>query len=77
MFALLAVEDLKVDDSLRTAVSNLALTVLLSVVQHGMTADMLAGRYGAWVDRERPPAETAAATEPRPRRFLVPRRRTQ
>jgi len=73
VFALLAVEDLEVDDSLRTAVSTIALTVLLSVVLHGVTADLLAARYGAWVDRERPRAETAPATEPRVRRSVVPR----
>lgn len=73
VFALLAVEELEVDDSLRTAVSILALTVLLSVVLHGLTADPFATRYGAWVDKKRPPAETAPATEPRARRSVVPR----
>jgi NhaP-type Na+/H+ or K+/H+ antiporter len=73
VFALLAVEDLEVDDSLRMAVSTLALTVLLSVFLHGMTADLFANRYGAWVDRQHPPAETAPATEPRARRAVVPR----
>src|SRR4029079_365874 len=60
-FALLALGDLEVDDSLRTAVSTIALTVLLSVVLHGVSADLFATRYGAWVDRERPRAETAPA----------------
>ena len=73
VFALLAVEDLEIDDSLRTAISTLALTVLLSVILHGLTADMFATRFGAWIDRERPPAETAPATEPRARRAVVPR----
>jgi NhaP-type Na+/H+ or K+/H+ antiporter len=73
VFALLAVEDLEVDESLRTAVSTLALTVLLSVVLHGLSADLFATRYGAWVGRKRPPAETAPATEPRTRRSVVPR----
>jgi NhaP-type Na+/H+ or K+/H+ antiporter len=73
VFALLAVEDLEVDDSLRTAISTLALTVLLSVILHGLTADLFATRYGGWIDRERPPAETAPATEPRARRAFVPR----
>ncbi len=77
VFALLAVEDLEVDDSLRTAVSTIALTVLLSVVLHGVTADLFAARYGAWVDRERPRAETAPATEPRVRRSVVPRWHSQ
>jgi NhaP-type Na+/H+ or K+/H+ antiporter len=72
VFALLAVEDLEVDDSLRTAIATLAMTVLLSVVLHGLTADLFASRYGAWIEQHRPPTETAAATEPRPRRSLVP-----
>ena len=37
------------------------------------SADLFAARYGAWVDRLRPPAETAPATEPRARRAVVPR----
>jgi len=77
VFALLAVEDLEVDDSLRTAVSTIALTVLLSVVLHGVTADLFATRYGTWVDRERPRAETKPATEPRVRRSVVPRWHSQ
>ena len=77
VFALLAIEDLEVDDSLRTAVSTIALTVLLSVVLHGVTADLFAARYGAWVDRERPRAETKPATEPRVRRSVVPRWHSQ
>jgi len=72
VFALLAIEDLDVDDALRTAIATLAMTVLLSVILHGLTADVFAARYGAWIDRTRPPTETAAATEPRPRRSLVP-----
>jgi NhaP-type Na+/H+ or K+/H+ antiporter len=66
--ALLAVEDLDVDGALRTALATLTTTVLLSVILHGLTADVFAARYGAWIDRTRPPAET----EPRPRRSLVP-----
>jgi len=73
VFALLAVEDLEVDDSLRTAISTLALTVLLSVIMHGLTADIFAARFCGWTDRVRPPAETALATEPRDRRAMVPR----
>ena len=72
MFALLAIEDLDVDDALRTAIATLAMTVLLSVILHGLTADVFAARYGAWIDPTHPPTETAAATEPRPRRSLVP-----
>jgi len=73
VFALLAVEDLQVDDSVRTAISTRAITVVLSVILHGLTADVFARRYGDWVERERPLTETAPATEPRARRSLVPR----
>ena len=77
VFALLAVEDLELNDSLRTAIATLAMTVLLSVILHGLTADVFARRYGDWVERVRPVHETAPATEPRVRRSLVPRWRNQ
>jgi NhaP-type Na+/H+ or K+/H+ antiporter len=72
VFALLAVEDLDLNDPLRTTISIIAMTVLLSVILHGVTADVLARRYGAWVGRTHPPTETAPATEPRARRSLFP-----
>lgn len=34
---------LETDDTLRTAISTLAMTVLLSVILHGLTADVLLG----------------------------------
>ena len=74
IFALLAVEDLDVDEAVREALAVITLTVLLSVILHGLTADLFATRYGGWVSQERPPAETAPATEPRSRRSLAPRR---
>ena len=70
VFALLAVEDLDVDDALRTAIATMAMTVLLSVILHGLTADVFAARYGAWIDRTRPPAETR---RPRPSLALAGR----
>ncbi len=73
VFALLAVEDLTVDGSLRTVIATIAVTVLLSVVLHGITADVFARRYGRWVDRVRPPVEISPATEPRVRRTWAPR----
>ena len=75
VFALLAVEDLDVDDALRQALATITITVLLSVILHGVTADVFATRYGAWIHRERPTAETAPATEPAARRSLAPRPR--
>lgn len=67
IFALLAIESLEVDDDLRHALLAVSLTVLISVVAHGFSADPLARHYGAWVERDQPPIETASAREPRPR----------
>jgi len=75
VFALIAVEELESDEPLRHAIATIALTVLLSVLAHGLTADVLAARYGAWVARTAPPAETASASEPRPRRSVLARAR--
>lgn len=73
VFALIAVESLDVDDELQRAIAAIALTVLLSVLAHGLSADVLAARYGRWVTRTAPVAETTASTEPRPRRSLLAR----
>ena len=51
VFALLAIEGLDDTPQVRTAIGAVALTVLLSVVVHGVTAEPLAARYGAWVAR--------------------------
>ncbi len=67
IFGLLALEELEVGPELRSALATIALTVLLSVVAHGLSADPLSARYGAWVSRVRPAAEVATAAEPRPR----------
>ena len=50
VFALIALESLEVDDDLRVVLATICLTVLLSVVAHGFSAQPLATRYGAWVD---------------------------
>lgn len=73
IFILLAVEQLTLDTTIRTALFTVALTVLLSVVAHGATAEPLARRYGAWVGLRHPPLETGAAPEPRPRGTLTRR----
>ena len=59
VFALIALESLEVDDSLRVVLATICLTVLLSVIAHGFSAQPLATRYGAWVARSTPPAELA------------------
>ena len=69
VFVLIAVESLEVSGELRRAIAAIALTVLLSVLAHGLTAD--ATRYGRWITRTAPGAETAAASEPRVRRSLL------
>lgn len=73
VFALLAVENLRGDQHLDTVITVIATTVLLSVVLHGVTAEPLARAYGAWVERERPAAETQRAVEPRSRARLFTR----
>lgn len=71
VFALLAIETLEVDDTLRDALLAVSLTVLLSVVVHGATAQPLAERYGRWTERQEPSIESGAAREPRPRGTLA------
>jgi NhaP-type Na+/H+ or K+/H+ antiporter len=70
VFALIALESLEVDESLRVVLATLCLTVLLSVIAHGVSAEPLAARYGAWAARTKPPAELAdmdGGAEPRTR----------
>lgn len=71
VFALIAHGELPADDQRATVFAVIAVTVLLSVVLHGASADPLAERFGAWVAKERPTAETAAAAEPRTRSRMV------
>lgn len=59
VFALIALESLEVDDDLRVVLATICLTVLLSVIAHGFSAQPLATRYGAWVAGAAPPAELA------------------
>jgi sodium/hydrogen antiporter len=73
VFGLLALEGLEEGAPLRGMLAVIALTVMLSVVAHGLSAEPLASRYAAWVARVRPTAETASAAEPTPRRALVHR----
>lgn len=70
VFSLLAVEALDLNDDLLQVVSTICLTVLLSVLAHGLSADPLALRYGEWAERTRPTQELLPATEPRSRRSL-------
>lgn len=70
VFALIALESLDLDDNLRVVLATISLTVLLSVIAHGFSAQPLATRYGLWVTRTTPPAELAQmdrGVEPRTR----------
>lgn len=71
VFALLALEGLEDDVTLRRIVATIACTVVLSVFAHGLTASPLATRYGAWAGRSRRHHETAPASEPRRRRSMM------
>ena len=70
VFTLLALEGLELDADLTRVVATICLTVLLSVLAHGLSADPLARRYGAWVAQARPTQELGGSTEPRSRRSL-------
>ncbi|HSK27998.1 MAG TPA: cation:proton antiporter [Jiangellales bacterium] len=76
VFALLAVEELPASTQLDAVATVIALTVLLSVLLHGLSADVLAERYGAWVTRTAPPVESAASVEPVSRSSRYGRRAT-
>lgn len=68
VFGLLAVEELGDDELLADVVGVIALTVMLSVVAHGVSASPLARRYGLWVARVHGPIESEPSVEPMPSR---------
>jgi sodium/hydrogen antiporter len=69
VFGLLAVEELAPGDPLLDDIAGvLSLTVLISVVAHGVSAAPLSARYGAWVARTHGPIETEPSVEPMPSR---------
>jgi NhaP-type Na+/H+ or K+/H+ antiporter len=75
VFTLLAAEGLVLDEDLVRVISAICLTVLLSVLAHGLSADPLSRRYGAWAQRTRPTQELLGSTEPRSRVSLRERGR--
>jgi NhaP-type Na+/H+ or K+/H+ antiporter len=83
VFALIAIEEYPHSEDVAHITGTIALTVLLSVVLHGITADIGANRYGAWATRTHPHAELGAAVAPvagrgttrRSRRARIGRRR--
>jgi NhaP-type Na+/H+ or K+/H+ antiporter len=64
VFAVIAIESLELTPELRLVLGTMVVTVLMSVVLHGVTAGPWAERYGAWASRTRPPVETADSVEP-------------
>ena len=64
VFALIAVEEYPSNTEVKHVTGAIALTVLLSVVLHGTTADVGARRYGAWAARTKPRAELGEAVTP-------------
>lgn len=62
VFVLIALESLEVTAAGRSAVAAAVLTVLLSVIAHGLTAEPLAERYARWAAHVRPAARTDAST---------------
>lgn len=64
VFSVIAVESLPMTAELQLVLGTIVLTVLLSVILHGITADRWAARYGAWASSTRPPAESAGSVEP-------------
>ncbi len=68
VFALLAVEDLgTADGAIHDYFGVVAVTVLISVFAHGISAGPLSTRYGQWVARVDPVAETEDCVTPRSR----------
>ena len=63
VFALLAVEELGIGDPrIVTALDAIAVTILLSVFAHGITARPLAGRYVRGHPTARPPVDDGTIT---------------
>jgi NhaP-type Na+/H+ or K+/H+ antiporter len=62
IFALIALDELHAEAD--RAVAVIGMTVLLSVVAHGLSAKPLAARYGAAVARSAPPPEEAPLPQP-------------
>ena len=74
VFALIALEDLHgVDGPIEQVISTIGLTVVLSVLAHGLSARPLAGRYGA---SRGGPVDESQHPEPAVRRFVSQRSKT-
>lgn len=67
VFAMLAVEDLRPSSMLDDVLAAATLTIILSVLLHGLTAGPGARRYAAWIATAQPTAELSESSEPRGR----------
>ena len=68
VFALIAIESLPDSSELEAVGGAITMTVLLSVVLHGVTAEPWAAAYGRWAAHVRPSEELGASVEPVPGR---------
>lgn len=64
IFALIAVEELTPTDETRMIIGAVTVTVLLSVILHGLTAAPGADRYGRWVRAAQPAQELRSSAVP-------------
>jgi NhaP-type Na+/H+ or K+/H+ antiporter len=64
VFSLIALETLGESEVLDPVLATAALTILLSVVLHGLSAGPGAARYAQWTREARPPVEMAESQEP-------------
>jgi hypothetical protein len=64
VFGLIATEELPATSDLKSVTGAIAFTVLLSVVLHGISADIGAQHYGAWATQTHPQTELTSAVEP-------------
>jgi NhaP-type Na+/H+ or K+/H+ antiporter len=67
VFALIALESLELNEALEDVLATATLTIIASVILHGITAGPGARAYGAWVRQVNPAAEVADSSEPRGR----------
>ncbi len=72
VFSLIAPERLARDGNLNTVLATASLTILLSVVLHGVSAVPGATRYSNWVNRVRPETELGECHEPMTRGRVSP-----
>ena len=64
IFALIAVEELELTDETRIVIGAITVTVLLSVILHGVSAGPWADRYGRWVSAVQPAEELKSSAVP-------------